>query len=128
MANRFARAARALVGCRFRPQGRDPASGLDCIGLVGSAFAIPAERIPHDYRLRGDHRAALEGGLMVHFRRARTAREGDVLLLSVAPGQLHLGIKTDAGFVHAHAGLKRVVETPGEPQWPILAAFRRRAS
>ncbi len=126
MADLYVEQARALVGCRFRPQGRDPATGLDCIGLVARAYGIHAGGIPRNYRLRGDYRAVLEQGLLVHFRRARGVRAGDILLFSVGPAQLHLGIKTDAGFVHAHAGLRRVVETPGAPQWPILAAFRRR--
>lgn len=120
--------ARALVGCRFRPQGRDPATGLDCIGLVASAFGMSPDGIPRNYRLRGEHRAPLKAGLDIYFRRVREVREGDVLLLDAGPGQAHLGIKTDSGFVHAHAGLRRVVETPGAPQWPIVAAFRRRRS
>jgi len=28
--------------------------------------------------------------------------------------------------VHAHAGIRRVVETPGMPEWPVVAAYRRR--
>jgi hypothetical protein len=46
--------------------------------------------------------------------------------MSAGPQQIHLGIRTAAGFVHAHAGIRRVVETPGTPAWPILAAYRRR--
>ena len=34
----IAAAARALVGVPFRLQGRDPALGLDCVGLVGAAL------------------------------------------------------------------------------------------
>ena len=39
-------------------------------------------------------------------------RDGDVALMAVAAGQFHLGVMGPASFVHAHAGLRRVVETP----------------
>jgi hypothetical protein len=35
-------------------------------------------------------------------------------------------VRTNAGFVHAHAGIRRVVETPGMPEWPLLAVYRKR--
>ncbi len=35
----FAEAAESLVGIRFRLFGRDPAYGLDCVGLVAAALA-----------------------------------------------------------------------------------------
>jgi hypothetical protein len=34
---------------------------------------------------------------------------------------------TENGFVHAHAGIGRVVETPGQPEWEILGVYRRRS-
>ena len=40
----IAAAARALVGVPFRLQGRDPALGLDCVGLVGAAMRAAARR------------------------------------------------------------------------------------
>lgn len=46
------------------------------------------------------------------------------MLCAVAEEQLHLAIHCGASFVHADAQLRRVVETPGEPRWPIIAAFR----
>lgn len=123
-----AKRARALLGARFRAQGREPKTGLDCVGLLIVAFRLESEQIRRDYRLRGDHRRELVGALLQHFRRVsrRSRRPGDVLLMEVGPGQLHLAIQTPAGFVHADAGLGRVVETPGEPRWRLLAAFRRR--
>ena len=33
-------------------------------------------------------------------------------------------VSTDPGFVHAHAGLRRVVEMPGESPWPIIGWWR----
>jgi hypothetical protein len=48
------------------------------------------------------------------------------MLMKVAGDQLHIGVRTDAGFVHAHAGLRRVVETPGMPDWPFVGIYRKR--
>jgi hypothetical protein len=47
------------------------------------------------------------------------------LLLAPSDDQVHFAILTANGFVHAHAGLRRVVETPGKPEWPLIGAFRR---
>ena len=124
----FADRARALVGIPFRPQGRE-LHALDCVGLVLRTFDLPTDDVRRDYRLRGDHRAELARELKQHFRRLRKAeaRSGDVLLMAVRDDQMHLGIRTQQGFVHAHAGIGRVVETPGLPQWPVIGAYRRRS-
>jgi len=116
-------AARALVGVRFRPQGRGRTSGLDCIGLVVEAFDIDAA--PVNYDVRGEARAELEAGLsMAGFAPAADRKGGDVLAMRSAPGQLHLGVWTGHGIVHADARLRRVVERPGEPPWPVLGTWR----
>ena len=124
----YAARAQALAGTRFRPQGRKPELGLDCIGLILCAYRLPEEQVRRDYRIRGDHRREILDELGKPFRRiARTrARTGDVLLLQVARDQMHLAVLTDNGFVHADARLGKVVETPGSPPWPVLGAFRRR--
>jgi hypothetical protein len=123
----FAERARALVGTRFRSQGRS-SDGLDCVGVALAAFAIPFEDVRRDYRLRGNYETEMRTCLAAHFRCVRTAqlRTGDLMLMLVAKDQLHLGVRTDRGFVHAHAGLRRVVETPGMPEWPLLAVYRKR--
>ena len=120
--------ARALIGCRFRPQGRDPQTGLDCIGLACAAYRVPTTEIPFDYRLRGNHYGQLVNGLRPWFRRVAKAggRAGDLVLLEVAPDQFHVAVLTHAGFVHADARLRKVVEAPGTPIWPILSVHRRR--
>lgn len=124
----YAARARALVGTRFRPQGRG-VHGLDCVGLVLAAFAIDAAAVRRDYALRGVGRKELHAQLARFFRRVRKAevRSGDVLLLQAASDQLHLAVVSERGFIHADAGLRRVVETPGEPAWPILGAYRFRS-
>lgn len=127
MSNDAVERARNLLGTRFRAQGRDPRLGLDCLGLVMIAFRIDGGAIRHDYRLGGDHRRELAAGLAGGFRRvARTQqRPGDLMMIRVATEQYHLAVCTGAGFVHADAR-RGVVETPGEPSWPVVAAYRRR--
>jgi hypothetical protein len=118
--------ARALIGTRFRPQGRSAEHGLDCIGLVAIAYRLPADRVPSGYRLRGDHGPGLMAGLRTFFRPVRKLANGDLLLLQSGLEQAHLAVKTEAGFIHADAR-HGVVETPGDPPWPLVGAFRRRA-
>lgn len=115
--------ARALIGTPFRPQGRER-DGLDCVGLAAAALGLSAAR--RDYALRGGDLAALETGLAeAGLRRAEARMAGDVILLRSGPGQLHLGVWTGDGLVHADAGLRRVVERPGAPPWPILSIWRK---
>ncbi|WP_448538144.1 peptidoglycan endopeptidase [Sphingobium yanoikuyae] len=123
----IAAAARALVGVPFRLQGRDPALGLDCVGLVGAAMRAAgyAPMMPGDYGLRfGDDRRADDWAQAAGLRPVMARAVGDMML--VRPGALHrhLLILVPGGFVHAHAGLRRVVETPGAPPWPVLRIWR----
>jgi hypothetical protein len=116
-------AARSCIGARFRPQGRDPAYGLDCVGLAGVAFG--RDVLPRDYALRGGDarriQAQVEGfGL----RRVDEAAAADLLLLRTGAAQYHLAVMTESGFVHADARLRRVVETPGVPPWPVIGIWR----
>lgn len=105
-----------MVGVRFRPQGKDPATGLDCVGLVWAAYAAAGRRLvpPRDYPLRGwcleRIEDALAGADFVHAHDAM--RPGDVVLIALPAWQYHLGLIGRETFVHAHAGLRRVVETP----------------
>jgi cell wall-associated NlpC family hydrolase len=119
--------ARSLVGVRFRPQGRDPELGLDCVGLAALSADVPVERVRRDYALRGQRLVELEHelcdlGLQPVWRRA--AEAGDVLVFEAGPSQLHMGILTERGFVHADAGLRMVVERPLPLPWPMLGLWR----
>lgn len=127
MSRDFAERARALVGTPFRPQGRG-VSGLDCVGVAMATYGVPSDGARLNYRLRGDHEQELRCFLSESFRRVSAAqlRSGDLMLMKVAADQLHLGVRTDAGFVHAHASLRRVVETPGMPDWPFVGIYRKR--
>lgn len=124
----YAARARSLVGVRFRPQGRGP-EGFDCVGVILATFGIPANEARSNYALRGEQLDELREGLARHFRKVskRAVASGDVLLLQASDDQPHLAIRTDRGFVHAHAGIRRVVETPGLPEWPLFGVYRKRS-
>ena len=119
-----AAAARALVGVRFRAQGRDPALGLDCVGVAVAALraAGVSVAVRGDYSLRSARweRGDEPGGVV----RCAGDAPGDVLLLRIDATQLHVAVRTAGGIVHADAGLRRVVERPGALGWPIVAAWR----
>jgi lipoprotein Spr len=119
-------AGRALTGAPFRPQGRSAGTGLDCLGVVAAAAGAEPAGTRRDYRLRDFEPEAIGQALeALGFRRAEgPARPGDVLILAPAPGRLHAAILTPGGYLHADAGLRRVVEAPGAPPWPVLSAWR----
>ena len=116
--------ARALIGTRFRLHGRDPATGLDCVGLVSIGYRVTAS-VPTGYPLRGGD-AASYAALIDGFaqRRTGTPQAADALLISMGPQQYHLGIWTGTSLIHAHAGLRRVVETPGAITDPFFAIWQ----
>jgi hypothetical protein len=119
--------AKALVGARFRPQGREPMLGLDCIGTAAAAAGIPPERIRRDYALRGQALAAIEHELCDLGCRpvpGRVVEAGDIMICEAGPAQFHLLVCTRDGFVHADAGLRRVVERPWPVPWRIAGLWR----
>ncbi|MXO87130.1 hypothetical protein GRI32_00065 [Altererythrobacter aestuarii] len=125
----FARAAQELTGSPFLLHGRDPATGLDCIGLVTSALRKIGRRISvcTDYRLRNlDISHLLPAIDQAGFMSAHgPCQPGDLVLLKTAPGQFHLAVAAlEGGFVHAHAGLGRVVHTPAPLAWPTIGHWR----
>lgn len=117
-------AARGAIGARFRLHGRDPASGLDCVGLA--ALALGEDAVPSGYALRGGDPERVAA--MIDARglaRVHDARAGDLLLCASGPGQLHLAIDSGTGVIHADALLRRVVERPGPVPWPVLCRWRQ---
>ncbi|WP_156679423.1 NlpC/P60 family protein [Sphingomonas profundi] len=125
----IARAAQACVGAPFRPQGRNPATGLDCVGLVAVACRdhLSGTAVPRAYAQRGGGRETIVAAIAAAGFApidAAGARTGDLLLLTTGPGQWHLAVLTADGFVHADARLRRVTEVPGAPPWPIAGAWR----
>lgn len=118
--------ARRRIGVRFRPQGREAEHGLDCIGVVTDAFGLTDVR--RDYRVRWSDVDGIAIGLAASGFVPVTpiaAAPGDVLVVRAGHAQLHVVLLTPAGFIHADAGLGRVVEVPGAVPWPIAGAWRR---
>ena len=112
--------ARALVGVRFRPHGRDPATGLDCVGLAGLAMGVP---VPTGYALRGPSPEAVIALVDTTGLSRRPPAPGALLLVESGPAQCHLVVLTDDGFVHADAGRRRVVERRGRVAWPVVGSW-----
>ena len=126
-AERAVAAARGAVGSRFRLQGRDPAFGLDCVGLAGLAMRAAGFGgvISADYALRGGDAARLAARLDASgLVRGDVPLPGDLALFESGPIQFHMAVIVPGGIVHADAGLRRVVERPGVPPWPMLGCWR----
>lgn len=124
---RLAEAAISLLGVRFRLHGRDPRTGLDCVGLVGEAMRRAGTEpvLPEGYQLRSiSLNALLPFALANRLEPTTHHHEADISLLMVNPVQPHLVIPVPGGVVHAHAGLGRVTFLPGAMPWPMAGAWR----
>lgn len=123
------RAASMLVGSPFRLHGRDPNTGLDCVGLVASSLATIGKKpvAPSGYSLRN---VSVEPFMSFAERSALVPDIGplassQILLVSLGYGQHHLMITVTANeAVHAHAGLRRVVRHRLPPDLQIIAKWR----
>ena len=125
--DRIVAAARDLVGVRFRLQGRSRASGVDCVGLAALALAEAGHEaaVPRGYGLRSGDEALARGWLAeAGLVAVERSQPGDLILVRPGPLQLHLMILVPGGHVHAHAGLGRVVETPGRSPWAVVGHWR----
>lgn len=129
LAPTLAAAAQGLVGARFRLHGRDPASGIDCIGLfaaamagIGRPIAVPNGYAPRLRDLAAFRPLAAAWGFA---EAAGAPLPGDVLMFAVGPVQFHLAIAAPDGlFIHAHAGLRRVVLGPAGADWHPAGHWR----
>lgn len=128
-AARFAAAAEALLGTPFRFRGHDPATGLDCVGVVRAALEASGNPVPvpgaytmRQVEMRDWLPALIAAGL--HETRG-ACLPGDVLLTHPGPAQAHLLVVGETGgLIHAHAGLGRTVRTPFPCPWPIARHWR----
>lgn len=125
----LAAAAASLVGTRFRLHGRAPDTGLDCVGLLAASLAAigRAAPLPNGYRLRARSLPGVEAAAQTcgFLPASGGIRAGDVLLVRPGPCQFHLVIAATHGrFVHAHAGLKRVVMLDRLPDWRPAGHWR----
>ncbi|MGY2734805.1 peptidoglycan endopeptidase [Sphingomonas sp. UYP23] len=120
-------AAEALLGVGFRLQGRSPEHGLDCVGVAALAARAGGfgRDIPGDYALRGGDAEAI----VARFDASGLARvaeplPGDIALFAAGPAQFHLAVLVPGRIVHADALLRRVLQRPGMPPWPMLGRWR----
>ena len=126
---RVAQAARTYVGVKFRLHGREPETGLDCVGLVQTCLTVAEStlQLPSRYGLQ-----TLDVTPLLDIANDRSiltvngpVEAGDILLVKPSVTQHHLLVALNRkSFVHAHAGLRRVVETPFPAPWPILRHWR----
>ncbi len=129
--SRIVAAARTCVGARFRVQGRDPAVGLDCVGLAAFAYRAAGAvlTLPSGYALRGGDVRDMTDRLTANgFATVPDglAIPGDLRVLRPGARQLHFAILGGTGFIHADLALRRIVERPGPPPWPVLGTWRWR--
>ncbi len=127
-----AESALRLIGTPFRLHGRDPGTGLDCVGLVAICLgeAGCSVHLPTGYRLRNNNAKAwlqrVDLGVLEPV--AEPQQPGDVALIAPSPAQLHLVVITEiergqpTEITHAHAQLRRVVrQTLAAPLAPIAS-------
>lgn len=127
----LARSANSFIGVKFVLNGRDPMTGLDCIGLLAASMKKAGFKcdIPEGYRLRNANATPWLSCAQTSGFDEVTGKEipGDVLLQSLGAGQHHLIIADlDAHFIHAHAGLRRVVRQKIDRNHNTIAHWRLR--
>jgi murein DD-endopeptidase / murein LD-carboxypeptidase len=122
----IAERAFSQIGTPFRLHGRMPGVALDCVGLV--AYAINANNVVRDYSLKGvkflTMLSYLDNCDLDIVGDYSTVCDGDVAVVACSPQQFHLMVRAANGWVHSHAGLRKVVHTPGISPWPIVALRR----
>jgi hypothetical protein len=135
------RVVRSLVGRRpngrplvpFRHQGRDPATGLDCAGVLVWAAHQLGHLVEVDFRAyeRYPSHLTLRTFLDAHLARRPPHRvlPGDVLLLSGGTTcPTHVGVVLDGPgrlhFAHAYIKVRGVVECrlPTDREWEFTRA------
>jgi hypothetical protein len=90
------KAARSLLGVKFRHQGRDPETGLDCLGLVEYSVylkgLITAEQFTKAYQAEPFNNM-LEKGLKARLDEVplREVRDADIYLLRFRQEPQHVG-------------------------------------
>ncbi len=113
--------ARRCVGSPFRHQGRNPAFGLDCVGLiVYVAKMLGLTGFDHlDYR-----KIPVRGAVSSHAHSAGFLRRlksdmqpGNVVILGFGKYLEHVAIVSDRGIIHACEKYGRVVEHGLNDEW-----------
>lgn len=121
-------AARRYIGVPFRHQGRDPAVGLDCVGLLAVSLrdAGLSHYLAHD-RLgysRDPHDGLLEKGLAAAFGAplpVTAMQPGDIAAVRFAGPVRHVAIVGDhpegLSLIHSYTSIRRVTEHRIDAKW-----------
>lgn len=121
---RLDEAARRYIGVKFLHQGRDPAFGIDCVGLVMLAArdcGLPWQA--HDYTsyARNPARGELEGRVERALNRVYSPEPGDVVTMSFHGVIRHLGIIGGRGgrltLIHTYNFPSQVIEHGLDDKW-----------
>ncbi len=111
-------ACRSFMHVPFRHQGRNPAIGLDCAGMVAAALKVIGRPIA-DLKGYGrePHKNGLRDMLVANLGPALSKAEmqpGDVALVKFDGDPRHVALVTDIGgrlgMIHVHSENKRVQE------------------
>ncbi|MDR3450734.1 MAG: NlpC/P60 family protein [Alphaproteobacteria bacterium] len=113
-------ASRGCIGTPFHHQGRDPANGLDCIGLLIVAARAAGMQVQdrNDYSRRPDG-ISLIAALAEHGAvAADEIQAGDILVFRYDRQPQHVALATGAdSMIHSFAPAGKVVETDIGPYW-----------
>lgn len=133
---RLDEAARQYLGVRFRHQGRNPATGIDCVGLlVLSAAACGLSGLAeHDLTgyARDPHGGLLESRLRAAFGEpVPNMRPGDVVAMAFPHVVRHVGIvgaypHGGLSLIHTYSNERQVIEHRLDERWLrlIRSAYR----
>ena len=126
--------ARSLLGVPWRHQGRDPAIGIDCIGLLLLAFDAADDTVYGRNPTNGLLAARCEHHLGPPV--ADGPLVGDVLLLGfgVAGEERHIGLIANdevyggLSIIHTDSVVGKVVEHPFDEKWQrrVRKVYRHR--
>jgi len=113
--------ARACVGSPFRHQGRNPAHGLDCIGLIiYVAKTIGLEDFGHkEYKKIPEKHALSRHAKAAGFAHCPKSeiKSGNILILKFGKYLEHAAIISDRGIIHACEKYGKVVEHGLDESW-----------
>lgn len=122
--------ARTCVGSPFRHQGRSPAQGLDCVGLIVYTLnAIGLKNVDfRDYK-----KIPVKNAISSHAGRAGFTQKaksdmtaGDLVIMRFGRYIEHAVIVSDRGIIHACEKYGKVVEHSLDMEWQskIISVYK----
>ena len=119
---KFVAAVEALIGTPFLHQGREPAIGLDCVGVPMAAAEAVGHRllVPEGGYSLHPQEDKLTAGLWVVAKPVgggiEEAKPGDILQITAGRQACHCGVYVGANvMVHANRRAKKVCRSVVEP-------------